>query len=96
MHSLGWRVCLDIATWCTLDDVRRLALAVDWWQPWERRLEAWREGAEDFHWLKVAEKLGAAEEFRSAERLRALDATSDPAAVKAWRDGLLRGIAAPR
>ena len=195
VHSLGWRVCLDIATWCTLDDVRRLAPAVDWWQPWERRLEnratseeeaafyrstgkrvtpylcsmsgntdpylgyhrfrgirafwrgydgfctwaanswrgndyrgrdndldgskgsfpgswyihhgddapvgtmrleAWREGAEDFHWLKVAEKLGAAEEFRSAERLRALDATSDPAAVKAWRDGLLRGIAAPR
>ena len=192
VRSLGWKVCVDIATWCTMDDIRALAPIVDWWQPWERRLvdrasgpdeiayyrstgktvtpylcsmsgntdpyleyhrfrgirsfwmgydgfgtwaanswrgndyrgkdnaldgrngqypgsfyvhhgdfgpvgtmrlEAWREGAEDYHWLKYAEKRGLAADLRSEATLRKLNAACDPAATKAWRDRLLRALA---
>jgi len=190
VRSLGWKVCIDVATWCTMDDIRAFEPVVDWWQPWERRLvdratgpeeiayyrstgkkvspylcsesgntdpylkyhrfrgirsymmgydgfgtwaanswrgndyrgkdnaldgrngspgsfyvhhsdvkpvgtmrlEAWREGAEDFHWLKYAERHGLAEDFRTKAALEKLNAERSPVSAKAWRDGLLRAM----
>ena len=188
----GIKVAVDIATWCTLDDVRRLASEVDMWEPWEprltvrataaeelsiyrasgkpirpylcsmsgntdpyldyhrfrgirafrlgadgfctwaanswrgndyrgkdnaldgtkgsfpgafyvhhgddgpvatMRLEALREGVEDLYWLRRAANGGCAAELRSERCLTEILSKKDPAAVKAWRDALLRAIA---
>ena len=188
----GIKVAVDIATWCTLDDIRRLAPEVDLWEPWESRLtvrataaeelsiyktsgkpirpylcsmsgntdpyldyhrfrgirafglgadgfctwaanswrgndyrgqdnvfdgtksgfpgsfyvhhgdegpvatmrlEALREGVEDLYWLRRAATEGVAAELRSERRLAELLAGKDVAAVKAWRNALLRAIA---
>lgn len=43
----GMKVAVDIATWCTLDDVRKLAPHVDMWEPWEHRLTTRTTGAEE-------------------------------------------------
>ena len=188
----GLKVVVDIATWCTLDDVRRLAPEVDMWEPWEPRitvrptaaeelsiyrasgkpirpylcsmsgntdpyldyhrfrgirafrlgadgfctwaanswrgndyrgkenaldgtkgsfpgafyvhhgdmepiatlrLEALREGVEDLYWLRLAASRGVAAGLRSEQCLGELLAKKDAAAVKAWRNALLRAIA---
>ena len=187
----GFKVTVDIATWCTLDDVRRLSSEVDMWEPWEprlmvhataaeelsiykasgkpirpylcsmsgntdpyldyhrfrgirafrldadgfctwaanswrgndyrgrenvfdrredgfsgafyihhgdagpvatMRLEALREGVEDLYWLRRAAKEGVAAELRSEQCLAELLAKKDAAAVKVWRNALLREI----
>ena len=186
-HELGWKVCLDIASWCSIEDeVKPLEPACDWWQPGTRRiterktgmdelafyrstgkpisvglssmtsndepylmyhrfqgirsiyyrfdgwcnhaanswrdndyrgrlicpdnssyyvhhgnngpvatmrLEAWREGTEDFHWLKYAEKTGRASNFLSSAALKKAMEREDAAAVKRWRDALLMELA---
>lgn len=188
----GMKVAVDIATWGTLDDLRRLAPHVDLWQPWECRLtsrptaaeelaiyrasgkpirpylcsvsgnsasylgyhrfrgirafllggdgfctwaanswrgndyrargneagrtgsqgqgswyvhhgdggpvatvrlEALREGAEDLYWLRRAAREGKASRLRGEASLRAAMDGESPAAVKAWRDSLLREMA---
>ena len=43
----GMKVAVDIATWCTLEDIRRLAPHVDMWEPWEHRLTQRDTAAEE-------------------------------------------------
>ena len=43
----GLKVAVDIATWCTLDDVRRLSSVVDMWEPWEPRITVRDTAAEE-------------------------------------------------
>lgn len=187
----GLKVAVDIATWCTLDDVRRLAPVVDMWEPWEprvtvrdtaaeelsiyktsgkpilpylcstsgntapyldyhrfrgirtfllgadgfctwaanswrgndyrgsenalggtkgsapgafyvhhgdtgpvatMRLEAFREGIEDLYWLNRAVNSGCAAEFCSEKCLNGLLSKKDAAAVRVWRNALLRTL----
>jgi hypothetical protein len=56
------------------------------------RLEALREGVEDLYWLRRAASEGVAAEMRSERCLTELLSRKDAAAVKAWRNALLRAI----
>jgi hypothetical protein len=52
----GMKVAVDIATWCTLDDVRKLAPHVDMWEPWEHRLTTRATGPEELAIYKASGK----------------------------------------
>ena len=57
------------------------------------RLEAFREGIEDYHWLKYAAKTGKGGIYASEECLKRLNASEDASAVQKWRNALLRELA---
>ena len=59
------------------------------------RLEAFREGIEDFYWLHRAAASGKPGAVKFTERagLEKLMASDDPALVRQWRDRLLRELA---
>ena len=57
------------------------------------RLEALREGVEDLYWLNRAAGGGCAAGLRSKQFLDRILAGKDAAAVRDWRNALLRALA---